>query len=141
MEVKQIDNITFGTTYLKSSLQYMSKANQKKLIPSYGLGQIYPVDLFLGSDKKGNLIVEIKKESPFKYMYYNKIVSQTPENYYLCKLEETLNFISQASGMCLIPKEKKVFKFMDLRTEKALVFDIADEISNYFKKYKNQFLN
>ena len=141
MEVKQIDNITFGTTYLKSSLQYMSKANQKKLIPSYELGQIYPVDLFLGSDKKGNLIIEIMKESPFKYMYYNKIVSQTPENYYLCKLEETLNFISQASGMCLIPKEKKVFKFMDLRTEKALVFDIADEISNYFKKYKNQFLN
>ena len=43
--------------------------------------------------------------------------------------------------MCVIPKEKKIFKFMDLRTEKALIFDIADEISNYFKKYKNLFLN
>ncbi len=141
MEIKHIDNTTFGITYLKSSLQYMSKANQKKLIPSYGLGQIYPVDLFFGSDKKGNLIVEVMKESPFKYMYYNKIVSQTPENYYLYKLEETLNILSQASGMCVIPKEKKIFKFMDLRTEKALIFDIADEISNYFKKYKNLFLN
>lgn len=141
MEIKRVDNTAFGITYLKPSLQYMSKMNQKKLVSSYGLGQLYPVDIFLGADRKGNLTVEIMKSSMWKYLYINNDIPQTPFTYALASLDEGLNRIKMMRESIKIPIEKKTFKFMDLRSSKALPYDIAQEIENYFKKYKNLFMN
>ena len=141
MEIKRIDNINFGITYLKPSLQYMSEANRKKLVPSYGLGQLFPVDIFLGADRKGNLTVEIMKTSLWKHLYVNNDIPQTPLTYSLFKFDEAMNRIKMVKERKQIPIEKKTLNFMDLRSSKALPYDIAHEIEKYFKKYRNLFLN
>lgn len=141
MEIKRIDNINFGITYLKPSLQYMSEANRKKLVPSYGLGQLFPVDIFLGADKKGNLTVEITRSSLWKHLFINNEIPQTQHTYSICRFDEAMNNIKKQKERKQIPIEKKTFKYMDLRSSKALPYDIAQEIEKYFKKYQNLFIN
>ena len=44
----KVNNISFGQTYLKPSIKNLSQENQEKLKYSYALGELYPVDLYLG---------------------------------------------------------------------------------------------
>ena len=74
-----IKSISFGQTYLKSTLAYMSDENREKLKYSYGLGQIYPNDIYMGADKRGNLTLDITRCIPQDYLIINNLTDSYGE--------------------------------------------------------------
>lgn len=137
----KINSISFGTTYLKPSVQYMNPENRKKLESVFGLGEIYPVDLYLGSNLKGDLTLEIKRASLYEYLLNNNHIKLTPENV------AALNVIKDAENADLYihgnrsPVKKSTIKDIDYISEDILKYYIADEIEAFNSEYSEKFNN
>lgn len=134
-----IKPISFGQTYLKSTLAYMSDENREKLKYSYGLGQIYPNDIYMGADKRGNLTLDITRCIPQDYLIINNLIECTPENisdYLLVKAMQKIgNFINGNQ----YPVEKYTVKNLDILPKEILAFEIQDRIEDYNIKHKKSF--
>lgn len=137
----KVNNVSFGQTYLKPSIKNLSQENQEKLKYSYALGELYPVDLYLGGTPKGDLEVTVKGCSVMDYLVVNNALPLTQKNinYYL--------FTKACDGMYeklhgpKYPKQKTVIDQLDYIPEDVLPFYIAAEIEEYTKKYAHLLYN
>ena len=108
---------------------------------SYALGELYPVDLYLGGTPKGDLEVTVKGCSVMDYLVVNNALPLTQKNinYYL--------FTKACDGMHeqlhgpKYPKQKTVIDQLDYIPEDVLPFYIAAEIEEYTKKYAHLLYN
>lgn len=137
----KINPISFGTTYLKPSVQYMNPENRKKLESVFGLGEIYPVDLYLGANRMGDLTLEIKRASIYEYLLNNNHIKLTPENV------AALNIIKDAENADLYihgnrsPVKKLTIKDIDYIPEDILKYYIADEIEAFNNEHAKNSAN
>ena len=132
------NSITFGQTYLTSSLKYMSEDNRKKLSKLYPLGEIYPVDVYLGSNKKGDLTLTITQSSLYDYLILNNKIKLTPETIAVVnvikKAHNTYNYVHGFNQ----PVKRATIPYLDYIPEDILPYYVAEEIEDYAREnYKN----
>lgn len=137
----KINSISFGTTYLTPSLQYMSSENRQKLKSVYALGQIYPVDLYLGANKKGDLTLEIRGSSVYDYLAINNYIKPTKENIDALKLIKAANNIHNYIHGNSEPVKKTTIEYMDYIPKSVLPYYVADEVEEFYKEYSAKFYN
>ncbi len=133
------NSISFGTTYIKPSINHLSKANKEKVKKLIPLGQIYPVDLFLGADRKGNLTLEIKQTFIYDHLIANDQLDLTPQNIAMYKIskaaQNTFNYIHGDKT----PVRKATIEHLDAIPKDILPYYVADEIEEYEKTYSKNF--
>lgn len=131
----KISQISFGQTFLKSSLAYMSNDNKEKLRSLYAIGQIYPNDIYLGATTKGDLTLEVTRGSLYDHLVLNDCIEPTPENiaaYNIAKQAENIG--KEIYGMPY-PVKKSVIKYLDYIPEDMLQYQVAAAVEEYNKKY------
>ncbi len=135
----KINNVSFGTTYLTPSLRCMSPENREKIKSVYSLGQIYPVDLYLGSDKKGDLTLQIKRGSMYDYLLKNNYIEPTKNNIAALKIIKAADAVNKYIHGDSSPVRKVTIKELDYIPEDILPYYVADEIEEFNKTYSKKF--
>ena len=135
----KIINISFGQTFLKSSFHRLSKDNQEKLEYSYGLGQLNPNDIFLGSDRNGNLTLDVTRCTPFDYLAINMLIEPTPQNVAEYKLHRAFNKLGKFLYGPKYSIEKYVIKDLNKKTKEVLSYEIQDKIDEYNHIHRKSF--
>ena len=123
--------ISFGLTYLKPSITYMSDENREKLTHSYGLGQLNPNDIYMGSDKKGNLTLDITRCNPYDYLAVNMLIPPTKENVADYKFYKALNNFGKYLHGFTYPVEKYVISDLKNKPKEIIAYEIQDKIDEY----------
>lgn len=139
--MKVDDSVSFGKTFVQPSIRYLSKINQSKIEHSYGLGQIYPMDVSLGGTTLGDLTVSIRRGNLWDFYTANDEIPLTNENilmYYLAKRFEVIGEFLHGSKY---PIERHIIKNLNKKTRKEIAFEINDIIADYNKKYGKQFMS
>lgn len=129
----KINQISFGQTYLKPSIKYMSEENRKKLEYSYALGDLYPVDIYLGATRKGDLTVEITKGSEYEYLLKNNEIPLTAENIAAYKFIRGAEMVYNRVYGPRYPVQKTVIEYLDYIPEDTLAHYIASDVEHYRK--------
>ncbi len=136
------DKISFGQTYVKPSLiKYMKKENMDKMPYIFGLGEFYPVDIFVGSNIKGDLTLDIVHSTTAKQLFFSDEIAKTFENV------TTLNFIHNMERAQRFRNGIKtpVFKTKISDIEKFSIKDLQlavnDKIKYYYENFGKKFLN
>lgn len=138
----KVDNsISFGQTFVQPSIKNLSKINQAKIKHSFGLGQIYPVDILLGGRPCGDLTLSIKRCNLWDYLVLNNEIPITNENmlfYIIAKgFEQFGEFLHGAK----YPFEHYIIKNLDKKSAKDIAFEINDKITEYNRKHSKMFLS
>ena len=133
------NSISFGTTYIKPSINNLSKKNKEKVRELIPLGQIYPVDLFLGADSKGNLTLEIKQAFIYDHLIANDQFDLTPQNIAMYKISKAANNVYKYIHGDKTPVRKTKIEFLDAIPKDILPYYVADEIEEYEKTYSKKF--
>ncbi len=136
------NQVSFGQTFLQESLnKYMSQENRDKLLYSYGLGELYPVDIYLGSTPRGDLTVGIKQANLWDYLTINNEIPMTQENIaaytFIKRMEKTHENMYGLS----VPYDVSVIKNIDYMYQEDIAYSIRDKIADYYKKYAHKFYN
>ena len=137
----KVNNISFGQTYYHYSLRNMNENNRNKLYYSYGLGDLYPVDIYLGADKRGDLTVGIRHTGDWDTLFNNGEIPITHENvtaYYLIKQFEFAG--AQIHGP-KYPTLKGKIRDLGNKSEQEIKYEIQDLIGKYYEKYEHCFIN
>ena len=136
------DKVTFGQTYLqKSYFKYLSLQTQNKLIYSYGLGELFPIDMSLGANKKGNIMVKLRACNPWDHIIINNYMPLTPQNISLYSFMKTLENIGQKLHGNKIPFKTYEIKNPKSMTQEDISYVIRDKIVQYIKDFGNYFCN
>lgn len=128
------DKVSFGQTFLhKSYYKYLPKETMEKLEYSYGLAELFPVDMLLGATKKGDLTLKIGACNAWDYLNINNFIS-SPQNisFYLFMkaLENTGRLIHGKS----FPLQSYEIKNPQSMTQEGLSYVIRDKIVSYIEK-------
>lgn len=138
----KVDNqISFGQTFLHPSIKHLSKSNFEKLEYSYGLGQLYPMDIFLGCTKHGDLTVSLKRCNLWDYLTINNEIPMTPFNivkYYLIK---RMDVVGEYMYGPKFPIEHHVIKNLDYKFQEDIAYEINDKIMEYVQKHGKKFMS
>ena len=136
------DKISFGQTFLhKSYFKYLTPETQNKLAYSYGLGELFPIDLGLGATKKGNLNVTISACNPWDHLIINNGVPLTPENIYLYSFVKNVEHISGVLHGTKYPYRTYEIKNIQSMTQEDIAFAIREKISEYYENFSKYFCN
>lgn len=131
----KIDKTSFGTTYITTSIRYMSPENKKKIKSVIPLGQIYPVDLYIGANKKGDLTLSITQSSIYDYLLLNDKVKLTKENVAAVKVIKAAENAFKYIHGNPYPVKKVTIPYLDYISSELLPYYVADEIDEYTKEY------
>lgn len=126
------DNVSFGISYVKPSIRYMSKQNQEKVKSIIPLGQLYPVDMFIGSNIKGDLTLDIVKTPMHKFLAYTDEIPKTFENLCAMDFASRLETKYLATHEELIPLSHYTIKNLKNYTKKDLPYAVHEKILEYF---------
>jgi len=129
----KVNNISFGQTFIKPSLAQMSEKNREKIKVLYPFGEIYPLDIYLGADKKGDLTLEITKSSIYDYLISNNELPLTPKNAAAYRIIKGLEITNKYLHGNNEPVRKSTIKFLDYIDEETLPYYVADEIEEFYK--------
>ena len=137
----KVDNsISFGQTFVQPSIINLTKKNQAKVEHSFALGQLYPMDIFLGGTPLGNLTISLKRCNLLDYLTINNILPCSSENiirYIMAKKMESIGAFLYGRKY---PIENYVIKNLNDKSAKDIAFEIDDKIADYNKKYGRKFI-
>lgn len=136
------DKVSFGQTYVKPSLiKYLKPENTGKVSSIFGLGEFYPVDLYVGANAKGWLTIDIKHSTPAKQLFLSDEIPKTFANI------TTLNFIHNMERAQRLrngiktPILKTVIPNIENMSVKDLQLAVNDKIKYYYETFGKKFFN
>ena len=136
------DKISFGQTYIKPSLlKYMKPDNLSKVSYIFGLGEFYPADIFIGSNIKGELTVDIIHSTPAKHLFLNDSIPKTLKNVAVLNFMHNMERPQRICDGITTPKLKTVIKDIDNMTIKDLQLAVNDKIKLYYETMGKKFFN
>jgi hypothetical protein len=135
------NTVSFGQTFLQDSLKNMSPQNRDKLYYSYGLGELYPVDIYLGATKQGDLTVGIRQANLWDYLTINNEIPMTTENVLAYTFIKRAQMTHDDMYGPNVPYEISVVKNIDYMEQEEIGYEIRDKIADYYKKYAHKFYN
>ena len=140
--MKTNSSITFGQTFVQSSIKNISKINQTKIEHSYGLGQLYPMDISLGGTILGNLTVGLKRSNIlWDHLVINNSMPITNKNVITYYIAKRLDFIRELLYGNKYPIEHHTIKNLDNKSARDIAYEIDNKIVAYTEKYGKMFLN
>lgn len=139
----KVNNITFGQTYYNDSLgRYMNERDRNKLYYSYSLGDLYPVDIILGSDKRGDLTVKIRHTSnEWDQLVWAGEVPPTMENLQAYFLLKQIDIANEEIHGPKYPALNGKIRDLHKKSEQDIKYEIQDLIGKYYEKYGYKFIN
>ncbi len=139
--MKVENKVSFGQTFIQSSIKYLSKSNIEKLEHSYGLGQLYPMDIFLGGTTGGDLTVAMKRCNLWDYLTINNEIPMTPANILKYFVIKRMEMVGEYMYGPKFPIEKYVIKNLDYKFQEDIAYEINDKIKDYVQKHGKKFLS
>lgn len=135
------DKINFGQTYIRPSLlRYMEPENQNKMPYIFGLGEFYPVDIFLGSNIKGQLTLDIAHSTAAKQLFFIDEIPKTFENIAALNLIHNMELMQRQRNGNIAPIMKTVIPDFDKMSIKELQLAVNDKIKYYYETLGKKFL-
>lgn len=136
------EKITFGQTYIKPSLvEHVSKSNLEKIPYIVGLGEFYPVDIFLGANAKGQLTLDILHSTPAKQLFFSDEISKNFENLSTLNFLHNMERIQRINNGIKTPVLKTVISDFDKLSIKELQLAVNEKIKYYYENLAKKFLN
>lgn len=136
------EKITFGQTYIKPSLvEHMSKTDLEKIPYIAGLGELYPVDIFVGSNPKGQLTLDIMHSTPAKQLFFNDEEPKTIENISILNFLHNTEIAQRINNGIKTPILKTVIPDIDKLSIKELQLAVNEKIEYYYENLAKKFLN
>ena len=139
----KVNNISFGQTYFHTSLsRYMNERDKNKLYYSYGLGDMYPVDIVLSANKQGDLNVSVRHtNNDWDYLIKSGEIEPTEENKYAYFLLKQFEFANRDIHGPKYPAIHGTVRNLSRKNEQDIKYEIQDLIGDYYEKYGHLFLN
>lgn len=139
--MKVNNSISFGQTFVEPSIGNLSKINQSKVAHSYGLGQIYPVDIVLGGRACGDLTMLVKRSNLWDYFVLNDQIPVTDKNMFYYAVAKKLDDFGVFLQKTKYPVKKYIIKNLDNKSAKDIASEINNKIIEYNKNYAKKFQN
>lgn len=135
----KINQVTFGQTFLKPSIDYLSQYNQEKLRSLGEVGAKYPNDIYIGATPKGDLTLDITRGSLYDYMILNDLLEPTKENIEAYNIIKRAEIAAEELHGPLYPVNKSVISCMDYIPEDLLKYQVTAAVEEYNKQYAHLF--
>ena len=136
------DKITFGQTYIKPSLaKHMSKSNLEKIPYIVGLGEFYPVDIFIGANAKGQLTLDILHSTAAKQLFFSDEISKNFENFATLNFLHNMERVQRINNGIKTPIFKTAIPNLDKLSIKELQLAVNEKIKYYYENLAKKFLN
>lgn len=128
------DKVSFGQTYIRPTLlQNIAPQNQQKVLSLIGLGELYPVDMYLGGNKEGDLIIDILHTTLAKYLYYSGEVPKTSFNASILQFMDSMERVTRKQNRYNLPVYNIKIQHLDYFNIPELQYTVHERIANYFK--------
>ena len=139
----KIDKISFGQTYIKPSLvKYIKQEDlTNKVSYVYGLGELYPADIFLEANSKGGLTVDIMHSTPAKMLFFNDNIPKTYDNIVTLNFMHHMERFHRIHEGIKVPVLKTVINNIEKLSIKDLQLAVNDKIQYYYNTFGRKFLN
>lgn len=136
------DKVTFGQTYIKPSLaKYMKAKNLEKVPYIFGLGEFYPADIFIGSNIRGELTLDIIHSTPAKHLFFNDEIPKTYDNIVTLNFMHNMERLQRFHEGISTPVFKTVIKDLDKLSIKDLQLAVNEKIQYYYETLGRKFFN
>lgn len=136
------DKITFGQTYIKPSLaKYMRPENIDKMPYIFGLGELYPTDIFIGSNIKGDLMLDIMHSTPAKQLFFSDEVPKTFGNITLLNFLHNMERAQRFHDGIKTPVWRTSISDIDKLSIRDLQLAVNKKIEYYYETLAKKFLN
>ena len=136
------DKVSFGQTFIKPSLvKYMKQENMGKVPYIFGLGELYPADIFIGANIKGELTVDIMHSTPAKHLFLNDAVPKTLENVTALNFIHNMERAQRIRNGIKTPVLKTVIGDIKDLSIKDLQLAVNDKIKLYYETLGKKFFN
>ncbi|MBO6181898.1 hypothetical protein J6O86_09460 [bacterium] len=136
------DKITFGQTYIKPSLvKYMKQENIDKMPYIFGLGEFYPTDIFIGSNLKGDLTLDIMHSTPAKQLFFIDEIPKTLGNVAILNFLHNTEKAQRIHDGIKTPILKTAISDIDKLSIRDLQLAVNQKIEYYYETLAKKFLN
>ncbi len=136
------DKITFGQTYIKPSLvKYMKQGNIDKMPYIFGLGELYPTDIFIGSNIKGDLTLDIIHSTPAKLLFFSDEIPKTFENVTLLNFLHNTERAQRIYDGVKTPILRTSISDIDKLSIRDLQLTVNKKIEYYYETLAKKFFN
>lgn len=135
------EKISFGQTYIKPSLmRYMKPENQNKMPYLFGLGEFYPADIFIGSNIKGQLTLDIAHSTAAKQLFFSEEIPKTLKNVSILNFIHNMERVQRERNGIKTPVLKTVIDDLDNMSIRELQLAVNDKIKYYYETLGKKFL-
>ena len=136
------DKITFGQTYIKPSLvKYMKPENIDKMPYIFGLGELYPTDIFIGSNLKGDLTLDIMHSTPAKQLFFSDEIPKTLGNVAILNFLHNTEKAQRLYDGIKTPILRTSISDIDKLSIRDLQLAVNKKIEYYYETLAKKFLN
>ncbi len=136
------DKVSFGQTYIKPSLaKYMKPDNLGKVPYIFGLGEFYPADIFIGSNIKGELTVDIMHSTAAKHLFFSDVIPKTFDNVTALNCMHSMERAQRIRNGIKTPVLKTVIGDIENLSIRDLQLAVNDKIKYYYETLGKKFLN
>lgn len=136
------DKISFGQTYIKPSLmKYIKQDNIDKIPYIFGLGELYPADIFVGANLKGDLTLDILHSTPAKQLFFSDEIPKTLDNVSVLNCLHNMERVQRFQNGIKTPVYSTVIDNLDNLSIRDLQLSVNDKIKYYYETFANKFLN
>ena len=136
------DKISFGQTYIKPSLvKYMKQENIEKMPYIFGFGELYPADIFIGSNINGDLVLDIMHSTPAKQLFFSDEIPKTIKNVAALNFMHNMERVGRFYNGIKTPVLKVTIPDIEKLSIRDLQFNINDKIKYYYDNLGKKFFN
>ena len=137
----ETSKISFGQTYIKPSLtQYMAPNNLKKMPYIFGLGEFYPIDIYMGSNTRGQLTLDMIHSTVTKQLFLNNIIPKTIQNISILNFMHNMEIAARKRNGIKTPIFKTTIDDIDNLSIKELQLKVNEKIQKYYENFGKKFL-
>lgn len=136
------DKITFGQTYIKPSLvKYMKPENIDKMPYIFGFGELYPTDIFIGSNVKGDLTLDIIHSTPAKQLFFSDEIPKTMSNVMTLNFFHSMEKAQRFHDGVKTPILRTSITGIDKLSIRDLQLAVNNKIEYYYETLAKKFFN
>ena len=128
------DKVSFGQTYIRPTLfQNLSKQHHPKVMSLIPLGELYPVDMYLGANREGDLVVDILHSTLGKFLYFAGEIPKTIENVAMMQFWDSAERINRRNNGYKLPVYNIKIQNLDYFTTPELQHTVHVRIAHYLQ--------
>lgn len=134
----KINPLSFKATYIHPNIKSITPENREKLKYCYDLGREYPYDIYLGGTTNGNLTLQIKRCSPYKFAAQNGEIEMDNERIMQHHLIKAFEDIGEEVHGSKYPVMRSIIYNLDKYDPYDLYVRVLSELHRYERIYSKK---